>query len=135
MKGLIDRVSLPRFAFHFRENSVLWDKLLKGRSARLIVTMNTPAWYCILILRDPGHNSMKKGNLGFCGVKPVRITTLRPIKSSGESKRKKRLAKIEKLGCRKSKTELGRTVCITLESEDSDNHKCEYCFEDYEKKG
>jgi putative NADPH-quinone reductase len=98
LKGFIDRVFLPSFAFHFRENSVLWDKLLKGRSARLIVTMNTPGWYYNLILGAPGHNSMKKGVLGFCGIRPVKITTLRPIKSSSESKRKKWLGSIEKLG-------------------------------------
>lgn len=98
LKGFIDRVFLPRFAFQFRENSVLWDKLLKGKSARLIVTMNTPAWYYNLVLRAPGHNSMRKGILGFCGVKPVRITTLRPIKSSSETKRKKWIEQIENLG-------------------------------------
>ena len=98
LKGFIDRVFLPKFAFKYRENSLLWDKLLKGKSARLIVTMDTPKWYYSLIYKSPGHNSMKKGILGFCGIKPVRITTLSPIKSSNESKRKKWLKQIEKIG-------------------------------------
>lgn len=34
LKGFIDRVFLPRFAFKYRENSLLWDKLLKGKTAR-----------------------------------------------------------------------------------------------------
>jgi NAD(P)H dehydrogenase (quinone) len=41
---------------------------------------------------------MKKNVLNFCGVKPVKITTLEPIKSSTESKRNKWLNKIELLG-------------------------------------
>lgn len=58
LKGFIDRVFLPKYAFKYRENSLLWDKLLKGRSARLIVTMDTPKWYYSLIYKSPGHNSM-----------------------------------------------------------------------------
>ena len=42
LKGLIDRVFLPGFAFKYRDNSLFWDKLLKGNTARLIVTMDTP---------------------------------------------------------------------------------------------
>lgn len=42
LKGFIDRVFLPGFAFRFRENSPLWDKLLTGRTAQLFVTMDSP---------------------------------------------------------------------------------------------
>jgi putative NADPH-quinone reductase len=98
LKGFIDRVFLPKFAFRYRENSLLWDKLLKGKTGRLIVTMDTPKWYYNLVYKRPGHNSMKKGILGFCGIKPVKIITLSPIKSSNESKRQKWLKQIEKIG-------------------------------------
>jgi len=98
LKGFIDRVFLPEFAFAYREDSQLWDKLLKGKTGRLIVTMDTPKWYYYLIYNRPGHNSMKKGILGFCGVKPVKITTLSPVKSANKSKREKWLKQIEKIG-------------------------------------
>ncbi len=98
LKGFIDRVFLPKFAFAYRENSLLWDKLLKGKTGRLIVTMDTPKWYYNLLYNRPGHNSMKKCVLGFCGVKPVKITTLSPIKLSNKSKREKWLKKIETIG-------------------------------------
>jgi putative NADPH-quinone reductase len=98
LKGFIDRVFLPKFAFKYRENSLLWDKLLKGKTARLIVTMHTPKWYYNFVYKRPGHNSMKKGILEFCGIKPVKITTLSSIKSSNESKRAKWLKQIEKIG-------------------------------------
>lgn len=98
LKGFIDRVFLPRFAFKYRENSLLWDKLLKGKTARLIVTIDTPKWYYSLVYKSPGHNSLKKGILEFCGIKPVKITTFGPIKLSNEKKRKTWLKKVEKLG-------------------------------------
>ena len=98
LKGFIDRVFLPNFAFKYRENSPLWDGLLKGKSARLIVTMDTPKWYYWLIFRSPGHNSMKKGILGFCGINPIKITSFAPVKSSDNAKRKQWIAEVEKLG-------------------------------------
>jgi putative NADPH-quinone reductase len=98
LKGFIDRVFLPKFAFRYRENSLLWDKLLKGKSARLIVTMDTPNWYYSLVYKNPGHNSMKKGILEFCGIKPVKITAFSPIKSSDDKKRQNWISLVEKLG-------------------------------------
>jgi len=98
LKGFIDRVFLPGFAFKYRENSLLWDKLLSGKTARLIVTMDTPTWYNFLIYRNAGHNSMKKAILEFCGIKPVRITAFATIKTSDDKKRQRWLSQIRELG-------------------------------------
>lgn len=100
LKGFIDREFLPGFAFKYLEKSPLPAKLLKGKTARLIVTMDTPTWYYFLVNRRPGHNSMKIGILGFSGIKPVKISSFSPLRSSDEKKRKKWLAEVEKLGVR-----------------------------------
>ena len=52
--------------------------------------------YNILII-----NAMKKGILEFCGVKPVKVTTLGPVKTSSNDKRQKWLRKAEQLGLKK----------------------------------
>jgi putative NADPH-quinone reductase len=98
LKGFIDRVFLPGFAFKYLEKSPLPAKLLKGKTARLIVTMDTPAWYYFLVNRSPGYNSMKIGILGFSGIKPVKISSFSPLRSSDEKRRKMWLAEVEKLG-------------------------------------
>ncbi len=100
LKGFIERVFQPGFAVNFREKSPLWDKLLTGRSARLIVSLNTPAWIYRWYFGRPGHNTMKKTILGFCGVRPVRITEIGPIRGSTETKRKKWLQQVRALGGR-----------------------------------
>jgi NAD(P)H dehydrogenase (quinone) len=100
LKGFIDRTFLPGFAFKYRENSPFWDKLLKGKTARLLVTMDTPKWYYLFINRSAGHNAMKIGVLEFCGIKPVIVSVFTPIKSSNEVKRKQWLKDAEKLGNR-----------------------------------
>jgi putative NADPH-quinone reductase len=98
LKGFIDRVFLPGFAFKYRENSVFWDKLLKGKTARLIVTMDAPDWYYWLVNKSPGHNAMKKGTLEFCGVKPVKVITFGPVKTADSRKYQKWIKKVEQMG-------------------------------------
>lgn len=98
LKGFIDRIFLPGFAFQKRENSVWWDKLLKGKSARIISTLDQPAWYYYLIYRQPSNNAMKKLTLQFSGINPVKMTTIGPIRFSKETYRLKWLKKIERYG-------------------------------------
>ncbi len=98
LKGFIDRVFLPDFAFSYQKDSIFWNKLLKGKSARIITTMDTPKWYYSLIYGKPGHNAMKKNLLHFCGVNPVKVTAFTPIKRSSPEKREDWLNKVEQLG-------------------------------------
>ena len=98
MKGFIDRVFLPGFAFQKKENSVWWDKLLTNKSARIISTLDQPAWYYWLVYRQPSNNAMKKLTLQFCGIKSVKVTTIGPLRLSTHTYRENWLRKIEKLG-------------------------------------
>lgn len=98
MKGFFDRVLLPGFAFNYRDNSVRWDKLLSGRTAHLLVTMDTPSWYYRWVFHRPGHNQIKKTILGFCGIKVVKISEFTPIKSSSQQKRQEWIALAKSLG-------------------------------------
>lgn len=98
MKGFFDRVFLPSYAFKYRDNSAFWDKLLSGRTAHLIVTLDTPPWYYRWIYRQPGHNQMKRTILGFCGIKVVKITELAIVRGSTAGKREKWLAMVNRLG-------------------------------------
>jgi NAD(P)H dehydrogenase (quinone) len=99
-KGFIDRLFLPGFTFQPLENSLWWDKLLKGKSAHIITTLDQPSWYYRLAFGRPSVNQLKKSILGYCGVKPVHVTYIGPIKNSTEDFRKKWLLRIEKTGNR-----------------------------------
>lgn len=98
LKGFIDRVFIPDFAFNYIKGSLLWEKLLKGKTARLIITMDTPTWYYLLFYKKPGINSFKKSILNFCGINPVKTTIFSPIKKSSEKQRLKWLKYTENLG-------------------------------------
>jgi len=98
LKGFIDRVFLPGKAFKYRENSVWWDKLLVGKTAHIITTLDQPSWYYKLMYGNPSVNQLKKSTLEFCGVKPVKVTYIGIIKNSDDSQRAKWLKKIRGLG-------------------------------------
>jgi len=87
MKGMFDRLFLPGYAFKYRENSQLWDKLLFGRSAHVITTMDTPPWYFRLVYRNPAHNQIRRTILEFVGIKPVEITVLGSVRGASDGKR------------------------------------------------
>lgn len=98
MKGFIDRVFLPGLAFRFHENSPMPEQLMKGKSARVIVTSDSPYWYYRFFIGKPIENIFKKGILGFCGVSPVRLSYFDEVRKSDKKKRDTRLVEVEKLG-------------------------------------
>ncbi|MEO1053614.1 MAG: NAD(P)H-dependent oxidoreductase [Bacteroidota bacterium] len=98
MKGFIDRIFLPGFFFKYQKGSPFPKKLLKGKTARLIITADTVRWYDRWFMGSPLINQFKKGTLEFCGVKPVKVTYIAPIKDSTDSFRAKWLKKTKKLG-------------------------------------
>ncbi len=98
LKGFIDRVFLPGFAFQKRENSIWWDKFLTHKSARVISTLDQPAWYYKWVNKHPSHTAIEKLTCDFVGIKPVKFTTIGSLRLSKESYRKKWLEKVESLG-------------------------------------
>ncbi|WP_126651723.1 NAD(P)H-dependent oxidoreductase [Chryseobacterium aureum] len=98
MKGFIDRLFLPGMAYKYRENSVWWDKLLKGKTARIITTLDQPGWYYRLFFGRPSVNQLRKSILEYCGVKPVKVTYIGIIRNSKDEQRHQWLNKAKELG-------------------------------------
>ncbi|MCX7748078.1 MAG: NAD(P)H-dependent oxidoreductase [Clostridia bacterium] len=98
LKGFLDRVLLPGFAYKSKDKSKTYSKLLSGRSAHLITTMDAPRWYYRLVTGQAGHKAMKKGVLQFCGIQPVRITEYTPINTASSEKRQKWLENVRLKG-------------------------------------
>ncbi|MBU6955385.1 NAD(P)H-dependent oxidoreductase [Hahella sp. HN01] len=89
MKGALDRTLLPGFAFRFEKGASFPQPLLAGKTARLLVTMDTPPWYYNLVYGAPSHKMMKKTVLEFCGVKPVKISAFGPVIKSTQTLRQR----------------------------------------------
>jgi NAD(P)H dehydrogenase (quinone) len=97
MKGFFDRTLLQNFAFRYRPNSAFWERLLTLRTAHLIVTMDTPPWYYRWIYGQPGHRQMQQLILGFCGIKPVKITSFGSVRRASQTQRQQWLIQVQRL--------------------------------------
>ena len=97
LKGFFDRVLLPGFAFKYREGKAFPDKLLLGRSAHLLVTMDTPPWYYRWIYQMPGLHQIRKTTLAFCGIKPTKTLTFGPLLGSHAAQRQRWLEQAQSI--------------------------------------
>lgn len=97
-KGLIDRTFLPGFAFQYEQGKSIPKKLLLGRTARIVMTMDAPPWYYSLIQGAPAIKQLKAPTLEFVGFKPVKSKMIGPIISSTKESRTKWINDMSKLG-------------------------------------
>ena len=97
LKAFLDRTIMPGFAFRELQPDA-YDKLLKGRSAQLITTMDTPLFVYKLFYGSPGTKALENATLKFCGIFPVRKLYFTPIKHSGEEQKQKWLQQTYRQG-------------------------------------
>ncbi|MBK8978511.1 MAG: NAD(P)H-dependent oxidoreductase [Planctomycetes bacterium] len=100
LKGFLDRCFLPGWAFRYHDGDPFWDRLLAGRSARLIVTSDAPTLFNLLAYRNSPVVALRKMVLGFCGFRPVRVTAFGGIRRSDAERRARMLERVEALGRR-----------------------------------
>lgn len=100
MKGFVDRIFLPGIMFEYVKGKSIPKRLLKGKTGRIILTADTPRWYDWIYMKSPTINQFKKGTLQLCGVKPVKVTYISPIRNSTDKFRQKHLDKVFEMGKR-----------------------------------
>jgi len=99
LKGFIDRTIHPGFGFKFHDSeSYLWDKLLTGRSARLLVTLDGPPMAVRLLFSDPATQAMKGMTLEFCGIKPVGVSQFGSMKRATRARKLLWRMQVEEMG-------------------------------------
>ncbi len=101
LKGFLDRVLTPGFAFRHVTND-RWDKLLSGRTADLITTMDTPPLIYRFIYRAPGQQALVRATLGYCGICSARIEIFGPVISAAAGQRQQWLERARSIGSRLS---------------------------------
>lgn len=97
LKLFLEQVLRPNFAFDYRAKG-LPKKRLKGRSARIVVTMGMPALAYRLFYGAHSLRSLKRNILHFVGIKPVATTLIGGVEALSEAGRTRWLAKLEALG-------------------------------------
>jgi NAD(P)H dehydrogenase (quinone) len=97
LKGLFDRVWLPGFAYNFIEGGYMWKRLMKGKSASMIVTSDTAPLIQWLIFGDT-TNELKKGILWFSGFGPIYVHKFGYLKHFGQKRADRIKNKVYNLG-------------------------------------
>ncbi len=100
LKGFLDRAFVSGWAFKFNTGSPFPVPLLKGRTAHLLVPMDTPPWYYRWVYCMPAIHQMRKTTLAFCGIRPTKTLMLGPIIHSTAAQRDTWLAKAGALGAK-----------------------------------
>jgi putative NADPH-quinone reductase len=98
LKGFLEQVARPGFAFRRDATNPFAAKGLTGRSARVVVTMGMPAVVYRFYFRAHSVKNLERNILGFVGIAPIRTTLIGLVEGMSEAERKAWLGKLNKLG-------------------------------------
>jgi putative NADPH-quinone reductase len=98
LKGFLEQVARPGFAFKADGDNPFSQKGLTGRSARVVVTMGMPALLYRWYFRAHSVKSLERNILGFVGISPVTETLIGSVDKLNADAFSKWLAKLHKLG-------------------------------------
>ena len=97
LKGFLEQVFRQRFAFG--ADPMHPERPLRGRSARVVVTMGMPALVYRVWFRAHSLRSLERNVLRFCGIRPVRSSLVGLVEGS-PARRARWLARMARLGAR-----------------------------------
>lgn len=112
VRGLIDRLFLPGWAFRYERGRALPRGLLAGRSSRVIATMDSPSWWYALAHHRALHATMGTGTLTFSGFAPVRFTMVHGVRELAEGARARWVSEVGAIGERDGRRGAGRAVAV-----------------------
>lgn len=96
LKGFCERVLTSGFAFRYRGRNEVPERLLGGRSARAIATMDSPGFWYRFVQGRPLHRSFMSHTLGFCGFSPLAMTTVHEARFMQSAERSAALLRVAK---------------------------------------
>lgn len=88
LKGFFDRTLEPKWAYHYDERGLPHGHF-GGRSARFIMSADSPGWYLRVLQGRPTLKQVVNSTLKFCGFGPVAVTRISPVRTSDAGKRDK----------------------------------------------
>ncbi|MGV8892512.1 MAG: NAD(P)H-dependent oxidoreductase [Burkholderiaceae bacterium] len=98
LKGFLEQVARPGFAFAREGRNPLINKELTGKSARVVVTMGMPALRYRWFYRAHSVKSLERNILGFVGIAPISTTLIGMVADRAPESANKCLGKREKMG-------------------------------------
>lgn len=98
LKAFLEQVARPGFAFALPSEGGMGQKLLGGRSARVVVTMGMPALVYRWYFRAHSVKSLERNILGFVGIAPIHRNLVGMIEGMTDAQRGRWLETLRGLG-------------------------------------
>ncbi len=98
LKAFFEQIFRPGFAFGETQANKMPEKLLTGKSARIVITMGMPAFIYRWYFGAHSLKSLERNILAFAGIKPVKQTLIGTVEADDDTERKKWLQKLHDLG-------------------------------------
>jgi len=98
LKGFLEQTFRDGFAMQFAANGRGWKRLLKGKSARVVVTMGMPAFFYRWYFGAHGLKSLERSVLAFAGVAPIRESLIGRVEGRSTTSRGRWLIRMQELG-------------------------------------
>ena len=86
LKGFLEKVLLPGFAFRFESEGGI-KKLLTGKNARLVVTMHSSPEEYMQMTDGASDKIFSEGILNFCGIKTTGVNHIGPVYKANEQQK------------------------------------------------
>jgi len=97
LKAFLEQLLRPGFAYTMSDGERP-QKLLTGRSARIVMTMGLPVFVYRWYFGAHGLKNLERSILWFCGIRPIRTSLIGMIESRHGARRTAWLERLRDLG-------------------------------------
>ena len=98
LKAFLEQLLRPGFAMREGKPGQPFKKLLKGKSARIFVTMGMPSPIYRWFYKAHTVKSLKRNILSFCGFEPVKFSLIGGVRDDNREHLSLELSKVSHLG-------------------------------------
>ena len=98
LKGFLEQIFRPGVALSYGDKFP--KALMKGKSARIVVTMGMPALAYRFFFLAHSLKSLQRNILGFVGIKPTRSTLFGMVDTADDARRQRWMSTMASLGRR-----------------------------------
>jgi putative NADPH-quinone reductase len=98
LKGFLEQLFRPGFAFFQEKPGTVGKKALTGKSARIVITMGMPALVYRWYFRAHSLKSLERNILRFVGIGPIRTSLFGLVEAVTDARRGKWIGQVHKLG-------------------------------------
>lgn len=100
LKGFLEQVLRPGLAYVESEPGQMWDQLLIGRSARIVVTMASNTLVYKHFYGAHTVKSLERNILKFCGIDPVKTTLIGEVYKKSEKQLARSIKQMTEYGAK-----------------------------------